>query len=45
MDKSIPDRKYISIRAFLEPISKDFSPEFRTEYMVSFTEKCLVLLD
>ena len=29
---------YISIRALLKPISKSFTPDFRTENMVSFKE-------
>ena len=28
-------RKYTSIRAFLEPISKRFNPDLRNEYMMS----------
>ena len=31
-------RKYISIRAFPKPISKNFMPDFRSERMVSFKE-------
>ena len=29
---------YISIRVFLKPIIKSFTPDFRTENMVSFKE-------
>ena len=28
--KLVPDKKYISFRAFLKPISKSFTPDFRT---------------
>ena len=36
--KFVPDRKYISIRTFLKPISKSFTPDFGTDSMVSFNE-------
>ena len=38
MNKFIWDRQYIFIRAFLKPISKSFTPDIRTESMVSFKD-------
>ena len=33
-------KQYVSNRAFFKPISKNFTPAFRTDNTVSFTEAC-----
>ena len=40
MNKFVPNRKYIAIQTFFEPVRKSFAPVFRAENRIPFNVIC-----